>query len=158
MKTNQPKWKFVAQIGDRNPTEYGGLWVVRDSTGVYPPEGEKLISPDSDSGGGWTVYRFILERCVVTDGIMSANKFHPHSPEWFADSIDSVEQSMGMEPGELTALLCSSDPVDLARGYEAIGDFHGWENLDGYPLTFSKVGDVKKRYRLARYNRPKNRD
>ena len=153
----QPNRKFVAQIGDRNPTDYGGFWIMRDSTGVYPPEGEKLFSPDSDNGGEWMIYRIVLERCTVTDGILSDNRFHPHSPAWFADSIDSVEQSMGMEPGELTALLCSADPVDLARGYEAIGDFHGWENLDSYPLTFNRRGEVNRRYRLARFNPRKAR-
>lgn len=38
MKSNQPVWKFVANPGDANPIDHGGLFVLVDETGVYPPE------------------------------------------------------------------------------------------------------------------------
>lgn len=157
MKTVQPVWKFAAQIGDENPVSYGGLWILTDATGVYAPEAEKLFAPYEDTGGEWTVYRFILERCTLTDGILSDNPFHPRHPAWFAAELDAVAASIDAEESELAGWLCSADPIVRARGYEAIGEYHGWENLDSYPLTFHKRGEVTRRYRAARYNPPRVR-
>ena len=46
METKQPKWKLIAQLGDVNPIDYGGYFIYEDETGVYPPEGEKLLIID----------------------------------------------------------------------------------------------------------------
>lgn len=46
--------------------------------------------------------------------------------------------------------LCSNDPTRLAHAYRAIGDYHGWDNLDGYPLTFTKRREVERRIKKAR--------
>ena len=87
MKTAQPVWKLLANIGDVHPIEYGGYFVFVDETGVYPPEAELLISPDSDDAPeGWVAYRFILDPCTYVDGILSDNHFHPELPAWFADA------------------------------------------------------------------------
>ena len=32
---SQPKWEYVANLGDTSPLEYGGLFLYRDTTGVY---------------------------------------------------------------------------------------------------------------------------
>lgn len=44
----QPKWKFVANLGDVSWADYGGLFVFRDLTGVYDPEMEYLEPPTDD--------------------------------------------------------------------------------------------------------------
>lgn len=82
--TNQPVWKLLANLGDVNPVDHGGLFVYQDLTGVYPEECEKLVSP--------------------------------------------------------------ADPIERARAYESIGDYHGFDNLDSYPLIFSNRSDVTARY------------
>jgi hypothetical protein len=82
---NQPRWKFVANLGDVNPLDYGGLFVYVDETGIYPPEMER-VEPDSedDENCTYTVHRVSLDRCTHINGILSNNKFHPDKSAWFA--------------------------------------------------------------------------
>jgi hypothetical protein len=142
---SQPKWEFVANLGDVNPIDYGGYFVFRDATGVYPEEAELLIAGDSDEEG-WEVRRFILERCTFTDGILSDNKFHPLHPAWFADSLGKIADCNGIEEQVLRMQLCSSCAVERAHAYRCIGDYQGWDNLDSYPLQFSDRAEVESRY------------
>ena len=151
MKTVQPKWRAIAQLGDRNPVDYGGLWVLIDTTGQYPAELEKLDSPPDDDGGSWTVYRVQLEQCTLTDGILSDNPYHPDSPVWFADKLDSIGEAYELNTDDLVSLFCSPNPTDRARAYECVADHYGWHEFDHYPLTFNRRGEVNRRYRLARY-------
>jgi len=161
--TVQPKWKLVANLGDVNPIEHGGLFVFTDTTGVYPPEAELLVPPDDDGGKAWTTYRFLLARCTLTDGVLSDNKHHPLHCAWFATTpakmlerpqdgkgLANVASFCGIPQDELERMLCSEDAIELATAYRAIGDYHGFENLDDYPLTLSKK-EVKARYRQAKY-------
>jgi hypothetical protein len=163
---SQPDWECIAQLGDASPTEYGGLWVLRDKTGVYPEEAERLECPVEDDPGGfgpYIVHRFILERCTYIDGVLSDNRFHPELPAWFAkpeskraerpqDStyLRNVCTSMDIDEDELIAAFCSEDPLKRAWAWTAIGDYHGYENLDEYPLHLRRR-EMKKRYADPRY-------
>ena len=49
--TNQPDWECIGQLGDADPIEHGGYWILRDKTGVYPEEGEFLVVPEDEDGG-----------------------------------------------------------------------------------------------------------
>lgn len=156
MATRQPTWKLIANLGDVNPVDYGGYFVYVDETGVYPPEAELLVSPDDDdSGEGWTVYRFTLDRCTFVDGVLSDNLFHPEMSAWFA----MPESNRASRPQDTTYLsnvdqdvesliadFCSDDPLNRAQAYRAIGDYHGFENLDSYPLHFASRDEVEARY------------
>lgn len=144
---SQPIWNTVANLGDVNPVEHGGLFVHMDTTGVYDPELEK-IEPPVDDETTWTVYRVSLDRCTFENGILSDNKYHPESMAWFGfrrkdrpqDScITGCADSMGMEVDELIRLLCSDNPVELAQGYRCILDYWGWDNGDSYPLQLTKA-------------------
>ena len=146
--TNQPAWKCIANLGDANPIEYDGLFVSIDTTGVYPPEMEYLIAPDGDVTH-WEAYRTCLDRCTFREGILSDNKFHPDYAAWFAKDLGSVAENCDTDELELINQLCSEDPMDRAQGYRAIGDYHGWANLDSYPRTFNLRLEVKQRYAKA---------
>jgi hypothetical protein len=50
-----------------------------------------------------------------------------------------------MEETEMIDALCGESSVARAYVYRAIGDYHGWENLDGYPLTLTRE-EAEKRY------------
>ena len=135
--TSQPKWSCIANLGDVNPIEYGGIFVFVDSTKVYPPEMEILEEPPEDSENQiWTVYRIILDTCTYQNGILSGNRFHPECPTWFADDIDSI-CSFADYP-DLIADLCSSDPCKLTQAYRVIGDYWGFNNFDSYPLSLNR--------------------
>ena len=166
-QTAQPDWECVAQIGDASPTEYGGLWIFRDKTGVYTEEAELLICPETDSDAPtnlWYVHRFILDRCTYQNGILSDNKYHPDHPAWFA----KPESERAKRPQDTTYLadvvagadeptveklieqLCSEDPVERAMAYREIGEYHGWDNFDHNPL-FLRKREMKKRYKNPKY-------
>ena len=165
MITRQPKWKCIAQLGDENPIDYGGYWVFIDTTGVYAPEAEILRTlDDDDSAEPYQAYRFVLASCVRGyGGIVSDNPLRPDLCAWFskpedmrADSpqdttyLKNVADYCGTSVRKLAACLCSSDPLKLAEAYKAIGDYHGFRNLDQYPLTMTRT-EARRRYRLARY-------
>jgi hypothetical protein len=157
---SQPSWQSIAQLGDVNPIDHGGYFIYRDITGVYPEEGEILEPPPEDSEDGqFTIYRFSLDRCkvvwddnpfavyLVPDGYNPENWQHAlmSYDEWFHDDLASVAESEGSTLAHLREEFCSPDPLARARAYESIGRYHGWENLDSYPLTLSRE-EVEKRY------------
>jgi hypothetical protein len=161
--TDQPKWKLLANLGDVNPIEYGGYFIFEDGTGVYDPQGEYLEAPDDDTGT-WYVYRFDLDRCTLTtsepdhDGstytVLSDNPYHPLHPAWFArkdpkrpqdSGLEDVANFTGQDVAELEAALCSEDVIERAHAYRDIGSYHGFDNLDSYPLTLTRA-EVDARY------------
>lgn len=143
--TRQPTWKLLANLGDVSPVDYGGYFVYEDTTGVYDPEVELLVSPDNDEGE-WTVYRFGIPRCTLIDGVMSDNEFHPELKAWFADDLAQVAQCFGMTLEELQRNFISDSLVERARAYQAVGIYHGFENFNSYPLTFNCRAEVEARY------------
>ena len=145
--TKQPAWKRIANLGDVNPIDYGGYFVYVDTTGVYPPEAEVLISPDSDDAPeGWTVYRFILDQCTFVDGVLSDNSFHPELPAWWADELPRLAAYNGQTELRLVTDFCSDDPIARAWAYRSLGDYYGYHELDSYPLRFHSRDDVEARY------------
>lgn len=164
MKTQQPIWKFVANLGDVHPIDHGGYHVFVDETGVYPPEAEYLVSPDSDnqpeSEGPWRIYRFILEPCTYINGILSDNKFHPDKPAWFAGPgsrraerpqdtcyLKDLAESWCKEVEQLASMFTSTDPCENAEAWRMVGEYHGFENLDSYPLIIKSRSEVEARYK-----------
>lgn len=169
MPTNQPNWECIGQLGDKNPIDHGGYFILRDRTGVYPEEGEKLFPPEDpdERGAKWEVRRFILDRCTYQNGILSDNQFHPNHAAWFAKPeseraerpqdttyLKGVADYISSTVEEMIEWFCSENALDRARAYEAVGDYHGWANLDDYPLELTKT-EVKRRYRLVKYRAPK---
>lgn len=140
----QPKWKLLGNLGDASPLDYGGYLVYRDETGQYTEEAEYWAEPETE-GGAVTVYRFILYRCTLVNGVLSDNSFHPEIRAWFADGLDGVAHSAGMEARTLRDLVCSADPMDRAAGYRAIGEHHGWDNLDHDPIRLTRA-EAEARY------------
>jgi len=146
--TRQPKWKFIANLGDMNPLEHGGYFIFEDETGVYEPEGE-LYFPDSGEA-----YRFILERMEIWGGHLimfgfSAREDLPHPIssyiEWFDSHLEGVASFGGISTDELAHMFTSFDPTVRAHAYRMLGEYCGFINLDEYPLELSK-SEAKKRY------------
>lgn len=148
--TNQPTWELVSNMSDADPLIYGGYFVYRDTTGVYPAEAEWLEPPDDDTDmdsprARWTVYRFPLEPCTYVDGVLSDNAFHPECAAWFADDIDAIQSAFDGGDVDIIGDLTSSDPVRLAFAYREIGQHHGFVNLDQYPIQLTR-DEVNARY------------
>jgi len=157
--TQQPVWKMVGQVGDINPIDHSGGFIYIDETGVYPPEVEYIHAPTEYNGEPWVIYRFILEPCTYINGVLSDNKFHPDKPAWFAKTeeerkerpqdttyLKNVCDFVGMAEPEMIDLFTSDDPQERAAAWMAVGDYHGFENLDEYPLVFTNEDQVRVRY------------
>ena len=144
---SQPVWECIAQLGDKNPIDHGGYWILRDTTGVSSEEAELLIVPE-DEDGDYTIYRFKLDRCTFINGVLGDNQFHPQYAAWWAKT--EVERN-ALE--ELADHFCSEDVLKRAVAYRAVGDYHGFDNLDSYPLTMTRR-EVKARYRKLRFKTP----
>lgn len=162
--SQQPIWKCIANLGDTNPIEYGGYFVFEDQTGVYPPEAEVLIEPSDDDirrhednpqyiAGQleWTVYRFILEPCTYQNGILSDNEFHPDKSAWFAKTeeerkerpqdntyLKNISNQFDESVEEFAKKFTSEDVLDRAWAWKEVGIYHGFDELDHYPLTLNR--------------------
>jgi hypothetical protein len=158
--TNQPNWVLVANLGDASPLDYGGYFVYRDTTGVYPAEAEKIFvsddTDDPDYPGQCTIHRITLDRCKevhLGDQIylvpFNFNETWPFPvseyDEWFHVHLDRVAENIGVPVQEVRDFLCSESECSRALAYEAIYDYHGWENGDCYPLHMSHE-EAKARY------------
>lgn len=140
---SQPIWKLLYA------TDYSALYV--DTTGVYDPEmqiAEEIFgAPEHER---FLVFRFPIERLKrVTDedgfSYVVPYRYEPSWPypasqyrEWYLDDLASVARSVGTATEALIVALCSESPRDRAWAFEAIGGYHGYDNLDSYPLRISE--------------------
>lgn len=131
---------ILANLGDANPLEHGGYFVAQNRAFLLEVLAENK----------WELYTVSLDRCELSPlygliphgfSAMADNNELTHElscyAEWFNDSVPQMASFMGMDPEELKAMFCSEDPIKLASAYRAIGDYHGWNELDSYPDKFS---------------------
>lgn len=160
MSTKQPTWKLLRNIGGVDPIGAmdAGHLVYEDTTGVYGHESEVVVPIDDDGREEWIVYRFGLDKCTYENGVLSDNQFHKDHAAWFAKPeseranrpqdttyLSGVAECTGISVEELIEAFCSDDPIARAFAYEQIGHYHGFENLDNYPLRLTRE-EAEKRY------------
>lgn len=146
---SQPSWKFLENLGDASPLEYGGLFVYVDTTGVFPAEMERVELEDEEAetdSTRYVVHRVVLERCSFIDGVLSDNEHHRALPAWFAKDLHFVAASQDYPIDELRADFCDENPLARARAWRAVLDHHGWANGDSEPLTLTRA-EAEERYR-----------
>lgn len=146
----QPEWELVVNLGDMNPIEHGGKFVLRDKTGRYAPEME-VVERVYHRKNEWLVWRFTLEPHTYVNGVLSDNPHHPELRAWYADDIDGIAEMFDVDSDELIQQLCSDDPATRARGYECLWGYHSSDNFDSYPLDMDRE-EVEERYSQAPYN------
>jgi hypothetical protein len=147
---SQPEWECIANLGDVDPIEHGGKFIMVDKTGVYAPEME-VLEKEYNRRNSWRVWRFIMEPHTYIDGVLSDNPHCPELPVWYADDIKGVAESCDMESQELIDYLCSADPRKRAEGYYCLFTCLSADNFDSYPLDLDR-DEVKERYSEAPYN------
>ena len=149
--TEQPIWRCIANLGDVNPLDHGGVFVLIDKTGVYPPEMEVWEAPDGDVEH-WERARFIMDPCTYRDGVLSDNPYHPELPAWWAADgwLASCANTNGVTGLELINQLCSDDPVERAQGYYSLYLCHGGQEITAGEVEVWKsrgqVGTVMRNY------------
>ncbi len=144
VETKQPKWKFVANLGDVNYIQEGGLFVYIDETGVYAPEMVKIYPIDNKTGK-CEIRRVILDKCTFENGVLSDNPYHKDKPAWFSTGINSVPRFGGYTTATFIGYLTGDNIPDRAIAWQLIGDYFGWENLDSYP-SFMTAEEFNSRY------------
>jgi hypothetical protein len=149
--TKQPVWKFIANLGDKNPLEHGGYFVYRDETGVYQEEADLLIPPEKE-GGKYRIYRILLDRLKLVRGYLVPFKYgadwsHPVAfyDDWVHAHLDSVAKFVGVSVKKLAKAFTSRDPLIRAEAYRAVADYTGYENFDERPIILTR-GEVEERY------------
>jgi len=148
MKTSQPKYQFVVNLGDATPLEHGGDFLFVDTTGVYPPF---LVHIEESHGKGkYRVSRIECPRLIysATTGILSNNHYHSDKPVWFADKIASAASMNGSDEETLRGQLLAMCPMERARGYLALTGRFGWYEFDQYPDTMTRT-EIRRVYRGA---------
>jgi len=143
MKTNQPSWHCVANLGDATPEDHGGAFVMVDKRGVYCPELLMLEPNEDNEESPSTLYTVMLElctRCKGMDGAISDNRFHNDSPAWFGtlEDLKSSADICGVGRHDLADMLCSSCPIERAQGYQVLVGSHGLHNFDQHPALISR--------------------
>lgn len=147
--SHQPYWKYVTNLGDVNWLDYGGKFLFVDLTGRYEPELEILQSLEELSESDkktHSIWRVSLEKCYLTKGVLSDNKFHKGKPAWFAEKAQEMGQDETGLDKDLDELFCSDDPTQRALAYLTMIGWYGVHEFDQYPVEYTKK-QVLQRYR-----------
>ena len=150
MNTDEDVENVLATFGDVNFIEYGGQLLKLADGDLYL----EVIEPPSERQH-WEVYRVPVERFQVVEHdqrvYLVGEAWRPDWPgalstrdEWFHKDMRDIAKFAGVELQELRGWFCSEDPAVRARGYLAVGAFHGWFEFDQYPqrLTEAEVYEL----------------
>jgi hypothetical protein len=66
--------------------------------------------------------------------------------QWFSKDLDRVAGFIGQTVETLRRWFTEANVCERAYAYSAIGKYHGFDNLDVYPLTFNSRAEVEARY------------
>jgi hypothetical protein len=138
MNSQQPRWSVAANLGDANPLEHGGDFVLVDTLGVYDPE---LWRFDADT---MQLARFSIDQChpLATGGV-GDNAYHPFNPAWFGSFDDLARVAAFVGNVDLRRHLCGHNVIERAAAYIALCDYHGVANFDSYPVTLTRAKAAK---------------
>jgi hypothetical protein len=131
--------RVVGELGDVNPVEYGGGFVLACTGGGRSEQTHEIeIAPygqeEEGEDGPLTVFRVDIPEGDVWE-----------DQSW-AKPRD-IARSMGMSERELRALgAAGATPLQKASAIEALAGYHGWHELDQYPLKFSPA-ELRRRWR-----------
>lgn len=145
-----PDWKFIANLGDRHPLDYGGYFIYEDKNDFYGNEADYIV-PD-DNGKKFEVFRIYLERYTLVDGYLVPLTYDSTWPRplaaydaWFHRHLADAASSSGVPLVELEAEFTSPNPLVRAQGARTLGDYLGWDNF-GQPSTYT-LAQMKRKYR-----------
>ena len=122
----QQEPRIVGHIGDVNWPAYDGGPIYRHPDGSYSLE---YVVVDEERPR-WYVYGTDLDKEPI--------------PDWV--DVREVAESSDMSPSVLRKDWNSRDVRRRAWARQTVANYHGWENLDSYPLSLTRR-EVQARYR-----------
>lgn len=127
-KKRQQEPRVVGHVGDVNWPQYNGGPILKAADGSYSLE--YIVPPEESEYRRYEVYRMDLDKEPL--------------PDWI-DATD-VARAVGMSATVLRKLWNHRDPQARAEARMLVASYHGWDNLDSYPLRLTKR-EVQARYR-----------
>ena len=112
----------------RNWPAYDGGPILRGEDGGYSLE--YILSPEGSDLKYWEVYQVDLDREPL--------------PNWV--DAEGAAHSIGISASILKRRWRSKNVVERAHARVDVAGYHGWHNLDDYPLRLKKR-EVELRYR-----------
>ena len=125
---SQPSYWCIANIGDANPIEHGGAFILVDRNGIYPPTMIILEREDYGDSVGFELVTVELEDLTVTsDGGLCDNKFHCNLHAWFGDpsTLKAIAAYAGKSLEQLRGQFVSDDPKIRAMAYRDLVSYQG---------------------------------
>jgi hypothetical protein len=129
--------RFLATVGDSNPADYGGGYVIR-----YKHPGQssfvdlECVQWDSDADNA--------EGSLYTGDLRDRDILKAH--DWI--DVDDMARLFDFDADEWRR-MARGTIRERARCLEDIASYYGWDNLDSYPVRVTR-DEVRKRY--ARVN------
>ena len=128
--------KVLENLGDKHPLDYGGyiIYRVRDPKQTGPhatwTQAEFWDEPlevdrDDPEKDLYEVYRWQIEPDVFRE------------LSW-VDDWDVIAGASDIPSSKFIRMARSGDAIERALVYEAVGRYHGFENLDSYPERFTR--------------------
>ena len=118
-------FKCVANLGDVDPVEHGGIFVMESVDGSQEPQIWHLWR--EDGAESWSL--FIFDIPAVDQ---------PGAEWWWADLHRACAYG-DVDRRELLADLRGSDVTVRAHAYVSLAQYHGWQNFDHEPLTYDRA-------------------
>ena len=131
LQTARFRATWIGTVGDVNFPEYDGGPIVRRPDGsAYV---DYVVPPEDDMSFGsrkarWTVYSVELD---------------PRDWDWV--NWKGVASSVGSTVARLRSAANSKDPRRRAGALLDIAGYHGWHELDQYPILLTKA-EIERRY------------
>lgn len=146
MKTAQPCYHCIENIGDVDPFTYGGAFVCVDKFNVYSPILLILDTYPDHIEFTHRLYEITLDRCFIVKennqivGIGS-NLYHTDSCEWFGNlaSLETVASFTGRGGYDsFMQRFVTSDPVERAFSYQSLTNYYGLHEFDQCPRDLTE--------------------
>lgn len=133
--------KVLGTVGDVNPIEYGGGFIIQEGDDIrieyfYGLESECCDREDPKPDELFNVYYVDVEE----------NVFEYHN--WVSlDEQEQMAKEIKLSIEEYRLQARSNNPITRSRVTEDIGMWFGWYELDHYPAQFT-IKELKRRWEL----------
>ena len=148
MINRQPSFHCVANYGDANPFDYGGIFLRVDLRGFSVPR-LLFFNEWTKEHRRMTLHAVKLEYCFEYDNNgriqIGTNHQHRYLAEWFGkpDTLKSIASCNETTVEELRLKLCG-DLDDRVEGYMAVVGCYGAQSFDDNPHVFEDKKEARK--------------